>query len=477
MKKPVTRREFVKKSAVAGAVLAVSSSRVFIVASRAFAASIDPDATKKFAASLKGRLILPDDTGYNSARKLYNARYDGRPAMIARCAGTEDVARAAEFARKNNLVVSVRSGGHDPAGFSSNDGGLVIDLGAMNATDVDVARGVVSVQAGANVGNLYHALSKHGLVAVTGTCPSVSVGGLITGGGESWISSKYGTASDNVLFAEVVNADGRAMRAAPDENPDLYWAIRGGSGNFGVVTRFGLRTIPLVRVIKGSLVYPVLRCHEVLRFRREFVATAPEEATLGITYGVPGPADQLIVSICWCGDPAQGELAIKPLRSFAKPIADDIRVVSAERGLVDEEPPSSPYVESGAIIPRLSDGDIDVLCEAISGAPALYNLDIFQLGKGVQRGDSAFPFRTPGFDVGFVALWQDEAKRDAAAKWVNQLHNALAASSKGTYVNGLGDPDMARVGFGANYERLAAIKKKYDPTNFFRMNQNIKPAA
>jgi len=477
MREPITRRAFVKKSAVAGAVLGASAGRVFLVASRALAASVDPAASGKFGASLKGRLVLPGDSEYESARTLWNTRHDKHPAMIARCAATDDVVRCVEFARKNDLVVAIRSGGHDPAGFSSCDGGLVIDLGAMDAIDVDQARGLASVQAGVHVGQLYSALGKHGLVAVSGSCPTVGVGGLTAGGGEGWICSKYGMACDNVLAAEVVTADGRVLRATSNVNPDLFWAIRGGSGNFGVVTRFGLRTIPLARVMKGSIVYPVSRCREVLRFCSEFIAVAPEELTLGISYGVPGPADQIFITICWCGDPAQGERAIKPLRSFAKPVSDDIRVVPADRGLIDSDDSSMPYFESGAFISHLADRDIETLCDAISGAPSRYSLEMFQLGRGVERGDSAFPLRTPGFNIDLVGSWRSAAERDAAAAWVDQRRKALEASSTGVYVNSLGDPGMARAAFGANYDRLVQLKNKYDPTNFFRMNQNIRPTV
>jgi FAD/FMN-containing dehydrogenase len=477
MKRVFTRREFVKKGAVTGGVLAASSGRVFLVASRALAASVDPAATKQFASSLKGHLILPGDRDYDSARKIWNARYNKRPAMISRCAVTDDVVRSVEFARKNNLVVSVRSGGHDSAGFSSNDGGIVVDLAPMNSIKLSPDHGTAFVQPGVRVGELYNSLSRQDLVAVSGGCPSVGVGGLTTGGGEGWISGKYGTASDNVTSAEVVTADGRVVHVASDEDPDLFWAIRGGSGNFGVVTSFGLRTIPMTHVIKGSLSYPASRCGDLLRFFRDFVVKAPEELTLGITYGVPGPADQLFLTACYCGDPAEGETVIQPLRSFAKPIADDIRVVPAHLGLVDEEPLSLANFEGDAMIPRLSDADIDALAEAIKGAPSLYTLELFPIGAGTIRGSSAYPFRFSGIEVDYTAFWRDEKDSEAAGKWVDGLRKAITPSSKGGYVNSIGVPDQARAAFGQNYDRLVAIKNKYDPTNFFRMNQNIEPTA
>jgi FAD/FMN-containing dehydrogenase len=470
----LTRRELLKRAALAGAGL----SAPFIFRRYAHAAGeIDPATVKKFATSLKGRLTVPGDKDYDSARKLWNARYDKHPAMIARCAVTDDVVRSIEFARKNNLVISVRSGGHDPAGFSSNDGGLLVDLGSMNAIKLNPDRMTASVEPGAHVGELYGSLSGQGLVAVSGGCQSVGVGGITTGGGESWLSSKYGTASDNVTSAEVVTADGRVVRASSDESSDLFWAVCGGSGNFGVVTSFELRTIPMTHLIKGSLSFPASQCREVLRFYREFIAGAPEELTSGVSYGVPGPADQIFVTVCYCGDPAKGEAVIRPLRSFSKPGADDIRTVPAHAGLLDEEPPKIGYFESAAAIPHLSDANIDVLSEAIKGAPVLYTAEVFAIGSGVVRGNSAYPFRFPFFEVDCTAFWRDENGSESATKWAEQTQKALAPSSRGTYVNYLGVPDQARAAFGKNYERLAAIKNKYDPTNFFRMNQNIKPTG
>ena len=434
-------------------------------------------AIKKFGSSLKGHLILPGDKEYESARRLWNARYDKHPAMIARCAATEDVRSSIEFARKNGLVVSIRSGGHDTAGFSGNDGGIVIDLGHMNAIQVDPQQGKVSAQPGVHVGQLYDTLGEHGVVAVSGTCPTVGIGGLTTGGGTGWISNKYGTASDNVLGAEVVTADSRVLRAAADENSDLFWAIRGGSGNFGVVTGFELRTIPMAHVLKGSLAFPASRCREVLRFCREFAATAPEELTLGITYGIPGPADQIFLTVCYCGDPDESEAVLKPLRSFAKPGTDDIHTVPAHLGLLDEEPPSLANFEGDAVVPLLSDANIDVLSEAVNGAPSLYSLEVFAFGSGITRGTGSYPFRFAFLEVDYTAFWRDAKDSEAAGKWVDGLGKAITPSSKGGYVNSIGVPDQARAAFGQNWDRLVAIKNKYDPTNFFRMNQNIKPTV
>jgi len=470
----LTRRELLKRGALSGAALAVP----FIHYRYANAAGgIDPAVVKKFGASLKGRLILPGDREYDSARKLWNLRHDKHPAMIARCADTDDVSRAVEFARKNALVASVRSGGHDSAGYSSNEGGILIDLGSMKAIQVNADRQSVSAQPGLHVHELYDALGEHELAAVSGACPSVGIGGLTTGGGESWISNKYGVAADNVIGAEVVTADSKVVHASASQNSDLFWAIRGGSGNFGVVSTFELRTYPLAKVIKGSLAFPASQCREVLRFCREFAEAAPEELTLGMTYGVPGPADQVIVTVCYCGDPAKGEAVIKPLRSFAKALSDDIRVVPARLGLVDEEPPGLANFEAGVIVPRLSDANIEFISESVKGASPLLTVEIFRFGSAVTRGTGAFPYKFDYYEIDYAGSWREERDRATASRWVDQFAAAFASSSKGAYVNILGSPDQAREAFGQSYNRLAAIKKKYDPDNFFRMNQNIKPAA
>lgn len=311
---------------------------------------------------------------------------------------------------------------------------------------------------------------------MSGACPSVGVGGLTTGGGESWISCKYGTASDNVLDAEVVTADGKVIRASSRDYSDLFWAIRGGSGNFGVVTDFGLRTLPITHVVKGSLAFPSSRCSEVLRFWRRFAEAAPEELTLGVSYGIPGPADQVFMTVCYCGDPSKADAALKPLRSFAKASSNDIQTVPAHLGLVDEEPPSLANFEGDVVTADLSDANVEVLSEAIKSAPALLTWEIFRVGGATTRGDGAFPYRFAYYEIDYTGYWRDRKDRAAAAKWVDKLGSALAPSSKGVYVNSLGSPDHAREAFSQSYDRLAAIKRKYDPTNFFRMNQNIKPA-
>jgi hypothetical protein len=315
------------------------------------------------------RLILPGDEGYDPARKIWNARYDKHPAMIARCANTDDVRRAVEFGRKNNVLTSVRSGGHDPAGFSTNDDGIVIDLGLMDLVTLAADNRSVSAQPGARVGQLYEELGKHNLTAVSGACPGVGLGGLTTGGGESAIQSMFGTASDNVLAAQVVTADGQVMRVDANENSDLYWAIRGGSGNFGIVTEFVTRAFPLQPITAGSIGYPMSQFRDVLHRVADFVTTIPDEATLAVAAGLPGPPDIVYLAPCYWGDPAKVEQALKPLR-FGKPISDDVRVMPGFRGLLEDEPPPGAYSENGVIVTSFGDPAINALSDGMRLAPS-----------------------------------------------------------------------------------------------------------
>ncbi len=472
----LSRRRFLKQAALTGAALTVP----FVCGRFADAAGgIDPSAVKKFAASLNGRLIVPTDKDYEIARKLWNGRFDKRPAMIARCAGTDDVRRAVEFARKRLLQVSVRSGGHDAAGFSCNDGGMVLDLGSMNAIRVGPDRKTVSAAAGAHIGDLYREVGNHHLAAVCGACPSVGLGGIITGGGEGWIMDKFGTASDNVLAAEVVTADGQVIHADSNHSPDLFWAIRGGSGNFGVVTRFDLRAIPLEPITKGSLAFPLSRYYDVCRYLDDFARTMPDELSLAVPCGVPGPLDRGFVTVCYFGDPARAARAIQPLRSFVKPLTDDIRVAPGTNGLMDTpEPPRGAISFWDAAFVRHLDVDVArVMHNSLHEAPRGYALFFVWIGGAAARGTSAYPLRGGGFSLEYSAFALNGATPSTAEKWVRELSSALRPYSAGAYVNVVGVAGDAHEVFGANYNRLLAIKDKYDPTNFFHMNQNLKPTV
>jgi len=473
----LTRREMLKRGVLAGAALSIP----FIHYRFAHAAGeIDPATSRKFGAKLRGRLILPGDPQYNSARKIWNPRYDKRPDMIVRCATTEDVARSIEFARKKDLAVSIRAGGHDQAGFSTNDGGMVIDLRSLKEIQVDRTRKTVTAGGGVLVGELYRAVAASGMGVVSGGCHSVGIGGLTLGGGQSFLSSKYGLACDNVLSMQVVTADARVLSTSENEHPDLFWALRGGSGNFGVVTRFEYRLVPVNRVIAGAVTYPIAKRRETLRFFREFIATAPDELTGGAAFGFPLPVDTLAIAVAYCGSAKNAETILKPLRSFGPPLADSVKEVSFVEGVSEEEPPRLANYEKDGLFSPLTDEMINAFCEGVENPPSIYQAGVYELHGEACRGTSAYPVRKPTFDSYTWGFWRSASERVRTIAWVDQLWSGIAEYADGAYVNDLdANEGEARIrgAYGASYDRLVALKNKYDPTNFFHLNQNIKPTA
>ena len=438
----------------------------------------DTATVRGLRARVRGSVIFPGDAAYDRARRIYNRRFDRHPAMIVQCADTEDVVRAVDFARRNSLITCVRSGGHDHAGYSSCDNAMVIDLAKLNAIHVDLRRRTAHVGAGVEVGQLYHALQAHALTTTSGTCPSVGVAGLTLGGGVGKLSCKYGLACDNVLSAQIVTADGRVLTASSEENPDLFWAIRGGGGNFGVVTRFEFRLFAIERVLTGEITYPISQSAEVLRRYREFVASAPDALSTSAAF-FPSDDKAFTISFCYTGDLGEGERAAKPLNSLGRPLDVSVTAVPPIAALLGEgKPADTCALETGAFFPHLSDSLIGVLYEHLNSAPSAFEVGINDLHGAALKGDSAFPLRTPGFETYITAQWTRELDSQAAIDWVNQLSRDLRPFTGGVYVNRLHEEggERAREAYGANYDRLAAIKAKYDPMNFFRMNQNIQPA-
>ena len=411
---------------------------------------------------------------------------DKRPALIARCAGSDDVRTAVRFAHEAEMPVSVRGGGHGVAGNALCDGGLVIDLSAMRRVQVDPKNRRAYADGGATWGDFDRATQVFGLGTTGGIVPSTGIAGLTLGGGIGYLNRKYGLACDNLVSAEVVTADAQSLRADAEENEDLFWALRGGGGNFGVVTSLEYELHPVGPVLGGEIVFPLDQAKQVLRFYRDWSTSAPDELRADATLlaGPEGPALDIIV--CWCGSIEKGETVLKPLRSCGSPIADHIAAVPYETVQNILTPVFQPgffhYWKAG-FFQSVSNEAIDALVDFFAGnLPGFFAaIAIEQLGGAVSRvtpQETAFGHRDASHSVLVLRMWQEPAESDANIAWARRAYRTVEPFLKnGVYVNYLGEEGDARVreAYGQNYDRLARIKKNYDPTNFFRANQNIHP--
>lgn len=442
---------------------------------------------QEFQSRLRGELIQRDDWGYDEARTVFNAMVDKRPALIVRCAGVADVIAAVNFAREKHLLVAVRGGGHGVTGSAVCDDGLVIDLSAMNSVRVDPANRTARAEGGATWGDFDHETQAFGLATTGGIVPTTGIAGLTLGGGIGFLNRKYGLACDNLLSADVVTADGRLLTARAEEHGDLFWALRGGGGNFGVVTSFEYRVHPLGTVLGGELVYPLDQAKEVLRCYRDWSTAAPDEirADAALISGPDGPA--LVVAICYCGAIEEGEEVLGPLRSCGSSMADTVAPVpyaTVQNLFAEIFRPNRLHYWKAGFVRSFSDDAIDAMVDFFAGdvPGAFAAMAIEHLGGAVSRvgpQDTAFTHRKSQHSLLVLRMWQDPAESDNNIAWARRGYRAAEPFLEGGgYVNYLGDEGEARVvaAYGANHERLAAIKKKYDPTNFFRLNQNIKPA-
>jgi FAD/FMN-containing dehydrogenase len=449
---------------------------------------IDAALIDEFAAGLAGPVIRPTDAGYDGARRIWNAAIDRRPGLIVRCLGAADVIAAVKFARANDVLVAVRGGGHNVAGRALCDDGMVIDLSWMRAVAVDPDSGTVRVQGGATLGDLDRETHLHGLAVPAGVISKTGVAGLTLGGGVGYLARKYGLSCDTVVAFEVVTADGELITASAERNPDLYWALRGGGGNFGIVTSFTFRAYPVSTVLGGLLVHPRERAGELLRFHREFMATAPEElAVYCALVTAPDGMPAAIAIVCWNGDVAEGERVIAPLRAFGPPLADMIQPMPfpAMQKLLDGAfPDGTLNYWKASFVPKLTDEVIDlVVTQAHSMASPLSALLVEYYGGAparVEAAEAAFAQRAAEYNVAITAQWTDPEESAAHTAWVRQTYDALEPYSSGqhflSFMSEQPD-DVVRASFGVNYPRLQEVKRRYDPTNFFSLNQNIRAAA
>jgi FAD/FMN-containing dehydrogenase len=450
-----------------------------------------------FRGGFGGEILLPHDDGYDGARRIWNAMIDKRPAIIARCATTEHVVHAVNFARDSGLALAVRGGGHHIAGNALCDNGLVIDLSTMKAVRVDAADRRATVEGRALLADFDAATQAHGLATPVGINSTTGIGGLTLGGGFGWLSRKYGMTIDNLESAEVVTASGTLVRASATEHTDLFWALRGGSGNFGVVTRFEFRLHPVgPEVLSGLIVYPISEATSVLRQYRDFAAKAPEELAVWAVLRQAPPLPFLpervhgtgiiALALLYAGDPHQGAPVIQPLRTFGTVLGEHVR----PHPYVAWQRTFDPLLTAGARnywkshnFATLADGLFDVVVESVGRAPSPQcEIFIAALGGATARpapDSAAYPHRETQFVINVHGRWEDPADDPRGIAWARDFFQTAARfADGGVYVNFLSADEGERVrsAYGPNYARLTRIKRAYDPYNVFRVNQNIAPA-
>jgi FAD/FMN-containing dehydrogenase len=454
-------------------------------------------AVKELASRMRGKLILPEDELYNEARKVHNGMIDKRPALIARCTSAADVIAAVNFARENKLPLAVRGGGHNGAGLGICDDGLVIDLSAMRGVRVDPARREVRVEGGAVWGDVDHATHPFGLAVPTGFISSTGVGGLTLGGGVGYLTRKYGLTIDNLLSVDMVLADGSFVTANEKENKDLFWAVRGGGGNFGVVTSFLFRGNPVGETVYGGpMFWPIEHAEKVMRFWRDLILSNPKELNGWFGFHTVPPADMFpqehhlkkmaVVVWCYTGDQKKAEEVFKPIREIA-PAAMDFTgpiPLPALQSMFDGlYSPGLQWYWNADFVTDLSDEMIDLHVQYAKQLPTVHStMHLYPINGAAQRvdqKDTAWSYRDANFVQVIVGVDPDPANNERMIAWSKEYWRTLHPfSAGGGYVNMMMDEGQERVkaAYRDNYERLAQVKAKYDPQNLFRLNQNIKPA-
>lgn len=449
---------------------------------------VDKIVVQKFVASLKGRVIGPRDSDYEAARQVWNAAFDKHPGLIVACSGSTDVARTIEFARKHNLLLAVRSGGHSLAGKSTCDGGVVLDLSPLKSIKVDAVKRIARAEAGLTLAEFDQATQAQGLATTSGTEPTTGIAGLTLGGGLGWLMGKYGLSCDNLRSVDIVLADGRVLKADSATNEDLYWAVRGAGANFGVVTALEYDLHPVATILGGVIKFPPDSLRNVLKHYREFTSAMPDE--VGISVGViPGPAGKQFASIAvsYCGDLGEGEKALRPLRGFRPVLSDSIKPMSylAFQTLGGLPPGLRLHaLVRSSFLTELSDAAIDVIAANAATAPPFSGSFVIECVHGkvsrIPATATAFPHRIEGHNFSLHADWIEPSAEASAKGWGISFWNAMQPHVRSAvYSNYLGDEGQgrARAAYGENYERLAVLKRKYDPTNLFNLNQNIIPAT
>jgi FAD/FMN-containing dehydrogenase len=445
---------------------------------------------------VRGEVITPSDEGYEDARKVFNAMIDRRPAVVVRCTRTGDVMAAVDFARENQLDVAVRGGGHSVPGFGTVDAGVVIDLSGMRDVLVDPERQTARAQGGATWGNFNDATHAHGLATTGGIVSTTGVGGLTLGGGIGYLARGVGLSCDNLISAEVVTADGRSLQASNRVNEDLFWALRGGGGNFGVVTSFEFRLHPITDIYGGPMFFEVDDAGTVLRAFREFIVDAPEEFGGFPAWQIAPPlpfipeerhGDTLLAFVaCWAGPADDGERILKPLRDVAPVVAEHVGPMPypSLNSAFDALYPAGhlQHYWKTNFVTELTDEAIEAHLEHGPKVPVVNStVHIYPINGACNRVEphaTAFAYRDATFAAVIAGMWPDPADNEANVKWVQDYYAAIAPlSEEGGYVNFMADDDQDRVraNYKGNYDRLVEVKRKYDPDNLFHLNQNITP--
>ena len=453
-------------------------------------AKLDVERLEAFSATFSGAVISPNDDRYEQARKVHNGLIDKHPALIARCRGTADVRDAVVFARDSGLEISVRGGGHSVAGKAVTDGGLMIDLAEMKGIHVDAAAKTVRAQGGVTWGELNRETALHGLATTGGVVSTTGIAGLTLGGGLGWLNGVYGLAIDNLLSVELVTAAGDVLHVADETDPDLFWALRGGGGNFGVATWFEYRLHPLTQVVGGLIAHPFDSAREALRAFRDL--SQPDElwVVAGLVHAPDGSGAKLAAFVvCHIGSDEQADKDLRPLLDFGSPVVSEVGPMPypVVNTLLDEAYPRGAlnYWKS-SFMHDLSDEAINELVERFAAAPSPMSAVVIEHFHGavcrVGVSETASPHRESGYNLGIFAEWTDPATTDENIAWARETYGAIEPYRRGglRYVNYLDEDDVGdavRAAYGPNYDRLVEVKRRYDADNVFHLNHNIDPAA
>ena len=441
-------------------------------------------------AGFRGDLLTPTDAGYDEARRIHNGMFVRRPAVVARCLGTADVVDAVRFARTHDLEIAVRGGGHSVAGKSVCEGGLMLDLSRMKGVHVDPLRRTVRAQGGATWGDFNRETQLHGLATTGGVVSTTGIGGLTLGGGLGWLMGKHGLAADNLGSAEVVTAEGDVVHASVEADDELFWGLRGGGGNFGVVTWFEYRLHPIGPVTSGLVAHPLGRARDVLRLFREVTSRVPDELTLygGLLHAPDGSGTPLAaIAACHCGSPAEGEAALRPIKRFGSPVADTIgpaSYVDTNTTIFDGGfPRGARNYWKSSFLTDLDDQAIDTLIARFEICPSPMSGLVLEHFHGaaarVRVDETAFAHRRDSYNLMVVSQWLDPRDDEKNIAWERATYDALRPHmARGSYANYQTEDDpegASEQAYGPNYGRLVALKNRLDPTNVFHLNANVRP--